>query len=125
MIRKDYYNFNGFEHIYLEDSFVLEIQDDPHMIRFSITAVLTEEHPLYYSPSPDEQYCYRDVSIIFKNVRRVRWITKTIIPYKDVTGVIDYGNIDALFLEDDYYHIEGSWGVLEFMSDPPFIEYLE
>ncbi len=58
-MRLDYFNFPGFENIYLEDSYVLEIKTNSTSVEILLEAVLTEQHSLYTNPKNDEQYCYK------------------------------------------------------------------
>ena len=64
----NYPSIPGFGHIYLEDSYVLDIIKSKNKICFSMEFVLTEEHPYYSTPKPDEQYCYLKGKIIFLNI---------------------------------------------------------
>ena len=50
---KDYYEFPSLEHVYLEDSYVMDIQTDPDAVEISVETVLTETHPQYSDPLPD------------------------------------------------------------------------
>jgi hypothetical protein len=124
MNRLDYYQFPGFENIYLEDSYTLDIRVSSSSVEFLLLVVLTERHPLYKTPASDEQYCYRHARLAFPNVRHTGWIKKTMTPYTDANGEIDYGNIDAFFLIEGHYYILGDWGELDIVSDPPLIEIL-
>lgn len=99
--------------MYLEDSYVLGIDSDDRSVRFSIDLVLTPEHPDYRSPGPDEQYCYRRAHIAIENARSVRWLRRTMQPFEDATGEVDYGSIDSWTLDGDVSHIAGDWGELE------------
>lgn len=47
-----YHSLPGFEGIYLEDSYVLDIQTEPDSVDIFLEAVLTEKHPRYMSPKP-------------------------------------------------------------------------
>src|SRR5882672_6810127 len=119
MERVPYYQLRGLEHVYLEDSYVLDIQISPSCIEFSLLLVLTEQHPLYSPPPPDEQYCYRKAVLRFPNVERVEWLEKSLRPYTDATGTVDYGNIDEFLMEGEHYYISGDWGKLKIKSSPP------
>ena len=96
--------------MYLEDSYVLGIESDDRSVHFLIDLVLTPEHPDYRSPGPDEQYCYRRAQIAIENARSVRWLRKTMQPFEDATGEVDYGSIDSWTLDGDVSHIEGDSG---------------
>lgn len=99
--------------VYLEDSYVLGIESDDRSVRFSIDLALTPEHPAYESPPPDEQYCYRRARISIDDARSVRWRRKTMQPFTDATGEVDYGSIDSWTLDGDVSHVEGEWGEVE------------
>ena len=43
----NYTEFDNFENIFLEDSFVLEIIESPNEIKFLMEVVLTKIHPMY------------------------------------------------------------------------------
>jgi hypothetical protein len=51
---KDYYELPSLEHVYLEDSWVLDIQTGPDSVEITLETVLTESHPEYSDPLPDE-----------------------------------------------------------------------
>jgi hypothetical protein len=122
MERIPYYQLEGLEHVYLEDSYVLDIRTTSTSVEFSLCVVLTEEHRLYRSPLPGEQYCYRSGLLCFSNVERVEWMEKSIVPSTDATGTVDYGNIDEFYLSDGHYYLSGDWGRLEIKSSPPSLE---
>jgi hypothetical protein len=122
MERIPYYQLEGLEHVYLEDSYVLDIKTDPASVEFLLCVVLTEHHPLYRFPSPAEQYCYRRGLLRFPNVERVEWLEKSMMPSTDATGAVDYGNIDEFYLADGDYYLSGDWGRLEIKSSPPSLE---
>jgi len=92
-----YQDFAGFENVYLEDSYVLDIRIKPYVVEFFLLVVLTEQHPLYGTPPATEQYCYRQALLQFTNVERVTWIMKSLVQYTDAEGNVDYGNIDEFF----------------------------
>ena len=107
---KDYTEIGDLAEVYLEDSWVLGVAAEPGVIRFDIDFVLTERHPSYGPPKPDEQYCYRRGSLVFEGVTDVNWTEQGAPPARDSTGEIDYGNIDAMTFENDGYELRGLWG---------------
>jgi len=117
-----YTQLPGFEHVYLEDSYVLDLQINRSSVEFSLLVVLLEQHRLYKPPTPDEQYCYRSGWLRFPNVERTEWLEKSVKPYTDATGTVDYGNIDEFFAVDRHYYIRGDWGELEIVSSPPMLQ---
>ena len=119
-----YYQLPGFEQVYLEDSYVLDIKTHANSVDIFLEAVLTEKHPQYTFPKQNEQYCYRNAHIYFSNVEEVNWAEKSMIPYEDANSEVDYGNIDEFCLVDGYYHITGDWGVLNIVSSAPTFDLL-
>jgi hypothetical protein len=118
-----YYQLEGLEHVYLEDSYVLDIKIERSSVEFSLCVVLTEHHPLYASPAAGEQYCYRKGLLRFPNVEHVEWNERSMRPSTDATGAVDYGNIDEFYVIDEHYYLSGDWGRLEIMSSsPPSLE---
>jgi len=118
----EYYKWNNdFSKVYLEDSYVLEVKENTNAIEFLMEFVLTEKHPDYAPPKPNEQYCYKKGEIIFSNIKHINWIEQSFNPIEDADGEIDYGNIDSFVFEDGKYHLEGEWGEVLIESDTPKI----
>jgi hypothetical protein len=124
MDRVDYWNFPGFEDIYLEDSYLLDLQTNSQVVA-RVEAVLKESHPAYSPPKSGEQYAYKDILIIFPNVESYRWLGKKMTPTRDPDGRIDYGNIDELYSLKGKYYMAGDWGKIEIVSDPPTVSYAQ
>lgn len=120
--KEDYYTFSGLEHVYLEDSYVLNITVKPGTVEFLMEVVLREQHPLYHPPGDAEQYCYAKAILKFSDVRNLEWVERTMRQYSDATGTTDYGNMDALFRLSGWYHIRGDWGYLRLVSSPPVLD---
>ena len=120
-----YYEWNEFKGIYLEDSFVLEIKESEEEVSFAVEMVLTKEHPMYSKPKRKEQYCYRRAKIIFKGLKKVKWLKKNIKPFTDADGSEDFGNIDSFELLSGGYHLRGDWGEVIIFSDPPSLEWIK
>lgn len=120
-----YSEWDGFEEVYLEDSFVLEIKESEKQLSFLVELVLTEKHPLYSVPKENEQYCYKNAKIIFKSVRNVKWVEKHFKQFIDAEGEKDYGNIDSFELTSEGYHLLGDWGEVIINSDPPVLIYVD
>ena len=122
---KQYYEFHSLEHVYLEDSWVLDIQTEPDSVEISVETVLTESHPQYSDPPPNKQYCYRNGRIRFQNAKRIIWINKSMIPNIEPGSPPDYGNIDVFYFSEGSYHLNGEWGELEIVSCEPLFELVE
>lgn len=121
MERLNYWQFPGFENVYLEDSYVLSFNKTDSSVEIPIEAVLTETHPLYAPPLPGEQYCYRQMTIRFFLPQTYNFVLKKMTPIRDPDGSIDYGNIDEFFLENGKYYLNGEWGDLTIVSEPPIL----
>jgi len=121
----NYDSIPSFENIYLEDSYVLSISSSQDYVFFLLDLVLTEAHPAYANPSPEEQYCYRKAHLKFQNANRINWIKKNMNKFTDANKEIDYGNIDVLCFSNQDYYICGDWGELEINSPPPTIEIFD
>ena len=115
----NYWQFPGFENIYLEDSYVLGIEAKNASIQILIECVLTEKHPLYSQALPGEAYCYRQMKIKFPQVKsdNLNSLKMRTIPNPD--GRSDFGNIDEFFMADGTYHLFGEWGEITLISDSP------
>ena len=111
-----YYDLPKLKNLYLEDSYIIDIKQGDKYIEFLIEAVLTEEHPLYHPPLPDEQYCYQNVKLRFLNFDKAIWIEKKDIYNIDVNKEIDQGNIDYFYKFDNYFYLEGEWGKLKILG---------
>lgn len=112
------------KNLYLEDSFVLSIDEFEGEIVLSMDFVLNENHPLYSAPSSEENYCYRKGKIKFTEPKVVRWIKRNENRTTDLNGEVDFGNIDTFIKSDDEkYVLSGDWGKLEILPKDIIIEY--
>lgn len=114
----NYYEWEGFECLYLEDSYVLGIAEKTNSIFFSVEVVLTDSHSLYKEPCDGEQYCYMRGKIIFDQIKVCSWINRGLMELVDSEDNIDYGNIDSFRLDENKYKLSGDWGELEVVSSP-------
>jgi hypothetical protein len=119
-----YYEWDKFKYIYLEDSFVLEIEESESQLSFTVEAVLTEEHPMYSPPKQDEQYCYKRARIVFRGLKNVEWLERNSKPFTDGDGCDDYGNIDCFEFSLEGYHLVGDWGEVIIWSNQPDLEWV-
>ena len=124
-MRIDYGDFEGFEDVYLEDSYVLNISESSGMVEFEIEVVLREGHSQYSPPKSGEQYCYRRASIVFPSLKKADWQDRSFVPSVDKDGEVDYGNIDSFYLENDVYHLVGDWGKVLISSRPPTLRFTD
>ncbi len=103
----------------MEDSYVLGLEESRDRLQFDLEVVLTENHPQYARPKPNEQYCYRRARLVFSRVRKVDWEEREFRPSVDADGEVDYGNIDIFYAEGDTYHLDRDWGTVRIVSDAP------
>lgn len=118
-----YFEWVGFKDLYLEDSFVLGIDEKEGEIKFKMEFVLREKHPLYNQPKQGEEYCYKKGSIIFEGVRSIEWLERNDTYFIDASGEEDYGNIDIFELKGSAYFLSGDWGRLKLESLPPKVNF--
>jgi len=111
----------GLEHLYLEDSYLLGVDEGSNELRLEVEAVLTEQHPRFVPRRPDEAYTYLRVAIVFPNPRSVTWIDRSMRPIVGPDGEIDYGNIDSFTFEADRYELVGEWGHITIDGPPPTV----
>jgi hypothetical protein len=115
-----YETLPGLEHLYLEDSWVLGVNESATSLSFDLDAVITEQHPGWHPPKPGEQYAYRRVALTFPALRSVEWLRRGGRPATDASGETDWGNIDSFMVGDGgVYELEGDWGHVRVASDQP------
>ncbi|WP_222718992.1 hypothetical protein [Actinokineospora xionganensis] len=120
MTMTNYTDVAALSGVYLEDSYILAIDDTPGALRFKGEFVLIEHHPAYRAPTPGEQYCYADGWLVIPNTTRVEWNRRSTQHFTDAAGEEDLGNIDYLHRVDDHWLIGGDWGeVRAYTTDDP------
>jgi len=122
---RPYYEIPGFEELGLEDSWVLDIQEETLGIVFFVDFALCRDHPNFAPPLPNELNSFRRGRIQFKEPSSVTWIRKTMIPNFDATGEADFGNFDSFYFLGNCFHLDGDWGEVEIVSSPPSVNYVE
>lgn len=120
----DYWSIPGFDSLYLEDSWVLDITARPGVLEFVVDLVLRESHPRYEAPKAGEGYCYRRGVLRFRGVSSLMWQGQGTVPAIDATGEQDYGSVDVLTVTDDVYTVEGDFGRIVVASARPSVEFL-
>lgn len=107
-----YEDLPGFEHIVLEESFVLDVTAKPASVSFGLEVVLTPDHPEYVAPGPSSYLCYRDGRLEFDEVTGLEWTEQGAPPATDASGEIDYGHIDTMEWDAGLYELHGDWGAM-------------
>lgn len=108
----NYYEEPLLSGLYLEDSYVLSINEGVSTLVFELEAVLTEKHSKYEKPQENEYYCYRRVSLSFLDVVSLEWLDRGFLVFSDSSGESDYGNIDKFNVGDGWYALSGDWGAV-------------
>lgn len=109
-----YPEWDGFQHVYLEDSYLLCITETVREISLSAEIVLNPPHPNYQPPKSGEQYCYRFGEITFRDIKSYKWIRHSMHPVPNALDETqDYGNIEYFSKSGYIYRLGGEWGDLE------------
>lgn len=120
-MQNSYSEIPSLDNIYLEDSYVLTLNEDKSRLEWMLEVVLTEQHPNYQLPPSNEYYCYHKALLGFPSVSKIIWHEKHFNLYHDANGDVDYGNIDIFYFQDDVYHLEGDWGRVTMYSGIPYL----
>lgn len=104
--------FEALKYIYLEDSWVLGINQDEKSISFEVEFVLTKSHELYSEPKKNEQYCYKKGQLILSECSVISLKPSGHPPSTDANGEKDFGNIDTFTKQDGKVELSGDWGNL-------------
>ena len=110
---KPYTELDGFENVYLEESYVLAIEARPGTVSFELEVVLTPEHPEYAPPPLGIFACYREGRLDFEGVTYLEWSGQGSPPISDPSGKPDYGQIDAFGWDQSMFELEGEWGAMK------------
>ncbi len=121
---ENYYNLKGFEDLYFEDSFLLNIEKSKTRLSFIVEIVLLENYHLYQAPKAGEQHCYKQGKIVFEDFKSVSWISENFETTINIDGSEDMGNIDVFNFSSGKYHLEGSWWEVEIESPLPKLSWL-
>ena len=110
---RPYTELPGLEHLYLEESYVLDVEAHPGRICLTLDLVLTADHVQHRDPLPGEKYCYRHGELRFSQVTHSLWSGQGRPPARDVSGEVDYGNVDSFEWDESGYRLEGGWGRMQ------------
>jgi hypothetical protein len=73
----NYYELSGLENIYIEDSYVLDIDIIDTSAHFLLDLVITKNHPKYQLLLSVKQYCYKKALLKFNQSKEANWIEKS------------------------------------------------
>ncbi len=123
-VEMDYSAIPGLSWYFLEDSFVLGLDEDERSLTFTLELELTDSHPAHAHPNPGEgeQYCYAPGRLVFLDLSRLDWLSRASRVNLDAAGSRDWGNVDFLKWEAPLWRLGGDWGeVLVTTDTTPFI----
>ncbi|MDB5979105.1 MAG: hypothetical protein JWQ69_120 [Pseudomonas sp.] len=106
----EYHELASLSDVYLEDSYVLEILENPTSLVFIMELVLTEAHCLFEEPKQNAQYCYRRAHLCFLDVGLIVWNQRLSHVFSDANGELDLGNIDCCAFVENTCRLFGDWG---------------
>lgn len=122
----EYICLPGFEHLLLEESFVLQVCASPRSLEMTCEFVLTPGHSSYASPQSDSRYCFLRGVIRFQGVSSLLWADQMVfLPAIDATGEIDYGHIDRFEWEGDAFELSGDFGRVELSAETVVVRLTE
>lgn len=124
-LAEQYAQWPGFEHILLQDSWVLAICETPAELQFFLEVALLEGHDHYKTPSPTESHCFQKAVMIFSEAAALCWKDRTHAVSSDANGELDLGHIDAMYREGTSYIVEGDFGIVMIDSAPPILRLEE
>lgn len=120
----DYTTFGGFEHLYLEDSWVLSIEATYQQLVMKVEFALHTSHPDYHRPLPREQHCYKVGFIRFQDVKSLVWADQEAVHITDESGEPDLGSILDFRGVGGRYSLFGGFGQIEVVSQVPNVDFV-
>jgi hypothetical protein len=118
---RPYAELPNLDDLYLEDSWVLDVQETPDEVCFHLEAVLRETHPKWSPPKKGEVYTTLPLSLVFPGKVRVLWVERKMKPILGPDDEVDHGNIDSFEWEPRFFELQGEWGHVRIESDPPLV----
>jgi hypothetical protein len=112
-----YEKIAGFEHVLLEDSFVLDVCARPGSVQVDIDLVLLASHEAYRAPCVGEMHCYVRATLLFAGVTELTWVGQGRRPAIDATGDLDYGGVDLLEQMANSWRFVGDWGDIRLTAE--------
>lgn len=94
----------------LQESYVLHVEATPGQLAISALFALTERHPDYAPPGPDDYLCYRRGVLVLSGVTSLEWRDQGAPPSRDATDELDHGSIDYLRYDGGQVELGGDVG---------------
>lgn len=114
---KPYWDLQGFEQLYLEDSYVWGVEETSEAFILRMLLVLREGHAEWRPPLPNQQYCYRDGQIRFEHPTDVDWVERTFEATTNLDGSVDYGNVHAIEADGQMFRIYADFGQVRLRAE--------
>jgi hypothetical protein len=108
-----YVTIPGFEHVLIEESWLLSVEADDTSARMEVDLVLLPGHPDHTPSKPGEQYCHVGGTISFTSADAVVLDLSGRPPAVGADGTLHLDNIDQWDTDDGHHHLSGSWGDLD------------
>lgn len=108
----DYAKLEILKGIDLQDSFVLQWHHENDQVIFEIEASIWPESEHYQTPKENEYTCYRAAVLTFYGISNLTGLRTldTAQSFKDLSGSIDYGNIETFAKTDSGFELSGEFG---------------
>ena len=120
-----YTDIAGFEHVLLEESFVLDVVARPGSVEVTIDLVLLVGHEAYHDPRVGEMRCYVRAALRFSGVTELSWVDQGRRPAIDASGDIDYGGVDLFDQVNNEWRFAGDWGDIRLKAESIGLELTE
>lgn len=105
-----YRGITDLAHMYLTDSFVLDVTITPGTVVVTMDFVLEPGHPRFETPGRGHLSCFRRGDIVYEGVTEVDWSMPTVMPAIDALGERDHGGIDVYEVDGDRHGLVGDIG---------------
>jgi hypothetical protein len=112
----DYWEWEGFDGVLMEDSCITEIRVGEKIV-FVGSFQLTDAHPAYTAGK-----AFKGGQIEFDSVSEYVWTGQHVKPQKGKFKKKNLGGVDAMFFENGWYYTLGEWGELRFRAESKAIK---
>ena len=112
---KEWTKLEIFNHVDLQDSFVMSWTLKDNRLEFILVASLWPGHAQYEKPKKNEYTCYKDAKLIFFDCDEVKGLMamENTVSTEDPDGSIDFGNIDSLIEKPNgIFEVIGNFGTV-------------
>jgi len=105
--------------VMVEDCFVLSWEVVDGALSIEIEASLWPGHPIYSPPKPNEWTCYMPATLLFSRVSQLKGLNSMaeVSPIPGSEDPPDYGTLDYIEENDNFFKIGGPLGELSFRAE--------